>query len=153
MGTEKILKERGERYGEFEGNAKTSQRLKRVWQESDGLRRLSGSDSDDVTPSVISEGMEMILHKIARICNGDPLYDDSWADIAGYAELVANHLKTRALRSGSYQANIVAIDPNLVREAAEAARDYRRALDEERQWREEVKNEVVDQRKREWCPR
>ena len=30
----------------------------------------------------------MILHKLARILNGDPNYVDSWHDIAGYAILV-----------------------------------------------------------------
>jgi len=30
----------------------------------------------------------MILHKIARILNGDPEYSDNWHDIAGYATLI-----------------------------------------------------------------
>jgi hypothetical protein len=34
----------------------------------------------------------MIVHKIGRILNGDPNYDDSWADIAGYAQLVVKEL-------------------------------------------------------------
>jgi hypothetical protein len=37
----------------------------------------------------------MIAHKIGRILNGDPNYADSWIDIAGYAQLVADRL-TRA---------------------------------------------------------
>lgn len=39
------------------------------------------------------EALEMIAHKIARICNGDPNYADNWVDIAGYATLVANRLE------------------------------------------------------------
>jgi len=39
------------------------------------------------------EAMEMILHKISRISNGDPNYADSWRDIAGYATLVADRLE------------------------------------------------------------
>ncbi len=35
----------------------------------------------------------MIAHKLARICNGDPDYGDSWRDIAGYATLVADRLE------------------------------------------------------------
>ena len=35
----------------------------------------------------------MIAHKIGRILNGDPNYADSWVDIAGYAQLVANELE------------------------------------------------------------
>ena len=39
------------------------------------------------------EALEMIAHKIGRILNGDPDYDDSWVDIAGYAQLVADRLR------------------------------------------------------------
>lgn len=39
------------------------------------------------------EALEMIAHKIGRILNGDPNYKDSWTDIAGYAQLVADTLK------------------------------------------------------------
>jgi hypothetical protein len=34
------------------------------------------------------ESLEMIMHKVARILNGDPNYSDSWHDIAGYAKLI-----------------------------------------------------------------
>ena len=34
----------------------------------------------------------MICHKIGRIINGDANYEDSWRDIAGYAQLVADRL-------------------------------------------------------------
>ena len=37
----------------------------------------------------------MIAHKMGRIVNGDPYYDDSWVDIVGYAQLVINELKHR----------------------------------------------------------
>lgn len=39
------------------------------------------------------EALEMIVHKIARILNGDPNHKDSWQDIVGYAELVNKGLK------------------------------------------------------------
>ena len=35
----------------------------------------------------------MICHKLGRIINGDPNYDDSWLDIAGYAQLIVNRLR------------------------------------------------------------
>jgi hypothetical protein len=37
--------------------------------------------------------MTMIVHKLARIVNGDPNYGDSWRDIEGYAKLVADRLE------------------------------------------------------------
>ena len=34
----------------------------------------------------------MIQHKIGRILNGDPNYDDNWRDICGYSQLVLDEL-------------------------------------------------------------
>lgn len=39
------------------------------------------------------EALEMIQHKIGRILNGDPDYDDNWVDISGYATLVVEELR------------------------------------------------------------
>lgn len=78
------LEQRGQRYGEFTGHASTSQRLKRVIFDA---RPRCTLDPD------MCEALEMIAHKIARICNGDAHYSDSWTDIAGYAELVAARLR------------------------------------------------------------
>ena len=38
----------------------------------------------------------MIVHKLARIVNGNPDKVDSWVDIAGYATLVAERLQGNA---------------------------------------------------------
>ena len=38
------------------------------------------------------ESLTLICHKLARIANGDPFYDDSWKDIAGYSQLVVDIL-------------------------------------------------------------
>lgn len=38
------------------------------------------------------ESLDMILHKISRILSGDPCTKDHWADIAGYARLIADKL-------------------------------------------------------------
>lgn len=35
----------------------------------------------------------MIQHKIGRVLNGDPNYDDNWIDICGYSKLIADELK------------------------------------------------------------
>jgi hypothetical protein len=80
------LAERGDRYGPFLGHAEVSQDLKLVLTRHISARRKS------LAPDQL-EALDMICHKIARIINGDPDYDDSWHDIAGYAELVAKRLK------------------------------------------------------------
>ena len=43
----------------------------------------------------IVESIDMICHKLGRIANGDPFYDDSWRDIEGYARLVTNFLEKK----------------------------------------------------------
>jgi hypothetical protein len=42
----------------------------------------------------MKEALEMNAHKISRILCGDPNYDDSWVDIAGYATRVADRLRS-----------------------------------------------------------
>lgn len=85
---EDILTERGNRYGPFSSHASITQDIKAAmvglgncgtnWSGLKGFQR---------------EALEMIAHKIGRILNGDPNYDDSWIDIAGYATLVADILQ------------------------------------------------------------
>jgi hypothetical protein len=83
---DEILDERGKRYGKFKNHANISQRLKYV--VTDALSNRKGVVEDDQR-----EALDMICHKIARIVNGDPDYADSWVDIAGYAQLVADRLQ------------------------------------------------------------
>ncbi len=80
------LTDRGNRYGSFVGHAEVTQRLKRVMAEE--LAKRNKPLADDQW-----EALEMIAHKIGRIINGDPDYDDSWVDIAGYAKLVSDRLQ------------------------------------------------------------
>lgn len=80
------LTDRGTRYGPFIGHAEVTQRLKRVMAEE--LAKRGKPLADDQW-----EALEMIAHKIGRIINGDPDYDDSWVDIAGYAKLVSDRLQ------------------------------------------------------------
>lgn len=93
MSTDEILAERGKRYGEFEDHARITQRIKDViYSEMCGrqVKRPVMFDDDMI------ESLEMIAHKIGRIINGDPNYEDSWRDIAGYAQLVADRLKGKS---------------------------------------------------------
>jgi hypothetical protein len=80
-----ILNEREEKYGDFREQARLSQSLK--WVMHDGV------NWHNMTP-YMQESLEMIQHKIARILNGDETYEDSWADIVGYAQLALDRLKS-----------------------------------------------------------
>lgn len=81
--TDQIITERGSRYGKFKDGADIMQSLKDVMRDVDGWNNLTASQK---------EALDMIQHKIGRILNGDPTYDDSWKDIAGYATLIVNEL-------------------------------------------------------------
>ena len=80
---DKVLAERGSRYGDFPDHATITQNIKRAMYKSPNWPTLS----DDK-----KEALEMIAHKIGRILNGDPDYQDSWTDIIGYAKLVEDTL-------------------------------------------------------------
>lgn len=82
-GIDALITERGSRYGKFKDGAEIMQELKDVMREVDGWHNLTPSQR---------EALDMIQHKIGRILNGDPTYDDSWKDIAGYATLIVNEL-------------------------------------------------------------
>lgn len=80
------LTERGNRYGKFKDHAAITQELKRaLYRHMDQVSRVEPDDDQ-------LEALEMICHKLGRIVNGDPDYADSWHDIAGYAQLVADRL-------------------------------------------------------------
>jgi hypothetical protein len=87
----KILEERGNRYGTFESNSELTQAFQRAFQRSPSWERMNDYQR---------EGLEMIAHKISRILNGDPNYDDSWVDIAGYAQLVVDAIRYEAATNG-----------------------------------------------------
>ena len=79
------LTERGQRYGRFTGHAEVTQDLKTCIRDHlRNRRKVLAADQ--------REALDMITHKIGRIINGDPDYADSWHDIAGYAQLVADRL-------------------------------------------------------------
>lgn len=77
-----ILDERQKTHGDFASHAVIAQELKSQIDKSG--QELS---------AVQREGLEMILHKVARILNGNADHKDHWDDIAGYATLVSRDLE------------------------------------------------------------
>lgn len=82
------LDERGRRYGSFEHNSNVSRNLKDVLYTAMSMNPNHFSH-------VHREALSMICHQIARIVNGDPNYDDSWRDIAGFSMLVVQNLEQK----------------------------------------------------------
>lgn len=76
---EGVLRERGDRYGPFENHAKITQQLKDVMRAEPGWDRLTYPQR---------EALEMVAHKIGRMLNGDPTYEDNVVDILGYSDLM-----------------------------------------------------------------
>ena len=77
------LAERGTRYGAFTGHARITQDMKRAMVASPKWAELRDDQK---------EALEMAVHKIGRILNGDPDYVDSWTDIIGYTRLIEARL-------------------------------------------------------------
>ena len=88
---QQTLDERGDRYGDWKNHAQISQDIQSAMIKG-WMMRGDGQDFNDL-PAYMTEALTMISNKIGRILNGDPYYDDSWRDIAGYATLVVNQLK------------------------------------------------------------
>jgi len=94
-----LLAERGATHGAFADHARITQRLKAVIEEElrlckgdlnpmiDGRARITVNEEWNF---IISESIDMILHKLGRIVAGDATHRDHFADIAGYAQLVVN---------------------------------------------------------------
>lgn len=82
MTIEKILDDRGKRYGNYLKQTEISRGIRNVIDHN--LQAVLYPDQDDA--------LTMIAVKISRIVNGDPDYADNWRDIAGYATLVADRL-------------------------------------------------------------
>lgn len=83
------LDTRAKDYGLFKDGAALMQSLKRSLAEH--AARHNKAFADDQW-----EALEMIVHKMGRIVNGNPDVVDHWVDIAGYATLIADRLQGNA---------------------------------------------------------
>ena len=86
---DETLDNRAQDYGKFKDGAELMQGIKRLL--ADHALRHNKTFADDQW-----EALEMIVHKMARIVNGNPDKVDHWVDIAGYATLVADRLQGNA---------------------------------------------------------
>lgn len=109
MDVDNILDQRGKRYGNFFTQGLITQDLKRM------IRRYANQVGTEMAPDQW-EALDMICSKISRIVNGDPDYDDSWVDIAGYAQLIVNRLREDQSAFGAATTN-----PNIEEQMREAA--------------------------------
>lgn len=85
METKDLLTERQKTHGSFGENACISAYNKQFWRSRKGWESLI---------PVQQEALDMISLKISRILSGQPNEVDHWDDIAGYAKLAANQIRT-----------------------------------------------------------
>ncbi len=81
-----VLDSRAKDYGKFIEGAEIMQMLKRLvhnYIEARGTQLAFDQ----------REAIDMIIHKLGRIINGNPDKVDHWTDIAGYSKLVADRLE------------------------------------------------------------
>ena len=86
---DKTLDARAQMYGKFKDGAALMQAIKRTMA-------AHASKHDKTFADDQWEALEMIVHKMGRIVNGDPDVVDHWVDIAGYATLIADRLEGNA---------------------------------------------------------
>ena len=85
------LEQRGKQYGEFEHVAQTHCKLLETLAE--GLQRQG---IQKISPA-LNTAVDMILMKLARFANGDPMHADNFHDIAGYAMLAEEWINKQKL--------------------------------------------------------
>lgn len=78
------LNEREETHGDFGEQSAAAQAIKQI---------LVGSPRWPILTLPMRESLEMIATKLARLTHGDPTHQDSWDDIAGYAQLISTRLQ------------------------------------------------------------
>ena len=77
------LEQRANTHGDFHDNATISQEIKHLIFTSPNVAAFLPEQA---------EALDMIAHKIARICCGDFNEIDHWLDISGYSTLVCKSL-------------------------------------------------------------
>lgn len=86
----KILQDRESNYGSYQANAQLIQQFKNHARGMTGWHKMSSDKQQSI---------DMIFTKIGRIITGDSTHQDSWDDIAGYAELISVYLDEATLDS------------------------------------------------------
>lgn len=91
---DRILEERGSRYGRYSDNARIAQKLKQAVEDD--------MDSNPLLEDHHRETIHMIFVKLARVINGDPNYLDNWRDISAYSELTMQIIKKSGQSTDSH---------------------------------------------------
>lgn len=86
---DKILEDRGSRYGDFGAQAQVSRAIKESFESTPNWSYL---------PPYMREGLDLVAVKISRMLCGDPMYMDNVVDILGYMTLVKTEMEKEHAR-------------------------------------------------------
>lgn len=86
---DRILEDRGSRYGDFGVQSQTAQAIREAFQKSQNW---------DYLPPYMREGLDLVATKISRMLCGDPMYMDNVVDILGYMTLVKTEMEKEHAR-------------------------------------------------------
>lgn len=86
--TDALLAERAQTHGNYITTTQIIQAIK------DAIR-LNPDAPFHKLDAAQRESIEMIANKMGRIISGDPNFVDHWDDIAGYARLAAEHIRSQ----------------------------------------------------------
>lgn len=81
---DKLLEDRGSRYGDFGVQARTAQAIRAAFQTGENW---------DTLPPYMREGLDLISTKLSRMLCGDFMYLDNVVDIIGYMTLVKTEME------------------------------------------------------------
>ena len=99
-----LQKALGDKADQGEAIKDMQKQLDKLQQDAKAMADKSGAAAQEAKQELAkslaelsrqAEAMDMIIHKIGRIINGNPDVVDHWLDIAGYAQLVADRLNGR----------------------------------------------------------
>ena len=86
---DKLLEDRGSRYGDFGVQAQTARAIKDTFE--------SASNWSDLPP-YMQEGLDLVATKLSRMLCGDYMYLDNVVDIIGYMTLVKTEMEKEHAR-------------------------------------------------------
>ena len=92
MTPQELIESRDKTHGFYPDTASIVQFLKRCARDARNWERCDSKTGEPIMSDAQREAVDMIMHKLGRVLNGDPNEPDHWQDIAGYATLVVNLL-------------------------------------------------------------
>lgn len=112
---DKLLEDRGSRYGDFATQAEVSQAIRKA---------LHDTPNWDTLPPYMREGLDMCVSKLSRILVGDPMYMDNVIDLIGYLTLVKTEMEKEHARIKKYADRVLATQEKTDRLSDPEVRSY-----------------------------